>query len=200
MIAGWANRLAFQNCNMIFSKKIILNLLFAVILATLFSCESNFKDVQKINVANFAPMGESDTINIKYTDSGRVKAILVAPKMLDFGNVAFPYTEFPKGVDVTLYDTKQQKSYIRSDYAIRYAGTDIIDLQGNVKITSSDGKFLETTQLYYDQKREWFFTEKKCKLTLGNGNEFYTKGFDASRDFNDISGQAFFGEGQANDF
>lgn len=185
---------------MIFTKKIFSASFFVVVNAMFFSCESNFKDVQKINVANFAPMGEADTINVKYTDSGKVKAILVASKMLDFGNAAFPYTEFPKGVDITLYDDKQQKSFIVSDYAIRYAGTDIIDLQGNVKITSSDGKFLETTQLYYDQKREWFFTEKKCKLTLGTGNEFYTKGFDASRDFKDISGQAFFGEGQANDF
>lgn len=73
-------------------------------------------------------------------------------------------------------------------------------MQGNVKITSEDGKILETTQLYYDQKREWFFTEKKCKLTLGPGNEFYTKGFDASRDFKDINGQVFFGEGQADEF
>jgi len=185
---------------MVFQKKIVLNLLIAFSIAMLFSCESNFKDVQKINVSNFAPMGEADTVNVKYTDSGRVKAILVSPKMLDFGNAAFPYTEFPVGVDVTLYDTKQQKSYIVSDYAIRYNQTDIIDLQGNVKITSNDGKVLETTQLYYDQKREWFFTEKKCKLTLGPGNEFYTKGFDASRDFKNISGQAFFGEGQANDF
>lgn len=185
---------------MLFSKKIILNLLAVAAMVMLFSCESNFKDVQKINVSNFAPMGEADTVNLKYTDSGRVKAILIASKMLDFGNASFPYTEFPKGVDVTLYDAQQKESYISSDYAITYKGTNIIDLQGNVKITSNDGKLLETTQLYYDQKREWFFTEKKCKLTLGPGNIFYTKGFDASRDFKDISGQAFFGEGQTKDF
>lgn len=162
------------------------------------SCESNFKEVQKINKSNFAPIGEADTVNLKYTDSGKIKAILVAAKMLDFSNVSFPYQEFPKGIDVTLYDNNAKKSFIRSDYAILYKKTNIVDLQGNVKITSEDGKILETTQLYYDQKREWFFTEKKCKLTLGAGNEFYTKGFDASRDFKSINGQAFFGEGQAN--
>lgn len=120
--------------------------------------------------------------------------------MLDFGNVAFPYQEFPKGVDVTIYDATDKRTFVVSDYAIQYKGTQIIDLQGNVKVTSEDGKMLETTQLYYDQKREWFFTEKKCKLTLGEGNVFYTKGFDASRDLKDISGQTFFGEGQADDF
>ena len=171
-----------------------------VFTAVLTSCESNFKDVQKINKANFAPMGEADTINLKYTDSGKIKAIMLAPKMLDFGNASFPYTEFPEGIDVTLFEGDNKKSYIKSDYAIRFKQTDVIDLQGNVKITSEDGKTLETTQLYYDQKREWFFTEKKCKLTLGPGNIFYTKGFDASRDFKDINGQAFFGEGEAGEF
>lgn len=185
---------------MISKIKIFFSSLFIVAVAFLTSCESNFKDVQKINVANFAPVGEADTVNLKYTDSGKIKAIMVSPKMLDFGNVSFPYIEFPKGIDVTLFDQNNKKSFIRSDYAIRYKQTDVIDLQGNVKITSDDGKILETTQLYYDQKREWFFTEKKCKLTLGPGNIFYTKGFDASRDFKDINGQAFFGEGQADEF
>lgn len=181
---------------MISKNKFIVNLLFLAIIGILVSCESNFKEVQKINMANFAPIGEADTINLKYTDSGKIKAILVAPKMFDFGNASFPYNEFPQGIDVTLYDGNEKKSFIRSDYAITYKRTSIIDLQGNVKITSEDGKILETTQLYYDQKREWFFTEKKCKLTLGPGNIFYTKGFDASRDFKDINGQAFFGEGE----
>lgn len=180
--------------------KIVFNAFFVALIILVSSCESNFKDVQKINMANFAPMGEADTVNLKYTDSGKIKAILLAPKMLDFGNASFPYTEFPAGIDVTLFDGNSKKSFIKSDYAIRFKNTNIIDLQGNVKITSDDGKILETTQLYYDQRREWFFTEKKCKLTLGPGNIFYTKGFDASRDFKDINGQAFFGEGQANEF
>lgn len=181
-------------------NRILLNFFFLALIAILSSCESNFKEVQKINVANFAPAGEADTVNLKYTDSGKIKAIMVTPKMLDFGNVAFPYTEFPNGIDVTLFDGSQKKSFVRSDYAIRFKRTDVIDLQGNVKIRSDDGKILETTQLYYDQKREWFFTEKKCKLTLGPGNIFYTKGFDASRDFKNINGQAFFGEGEAGEF
>jgi len=185
---------------MIPKKSIVFHFFFVAVIVVLFSCESNFKEVQKINKTNFAPVGEADTVNLRYTDSGRITAILVAPKMLDFGNASFPYNEFPNGIDVTLYDGNQKKSFIRSDYAITYKRTNIIDLQGNVKITSEDGKVLETTQLYYDQKREWFFTEKKCKLTLGPGNEFYTKGFDASRDFKNISGQAFFGEGQADEF
>jgi hypothetical protein len=42
-----------------------------------FGCESNFKDVQKINFSEFVPSGEAEKINLKYTDSGRIKAILL---------------------------------------------------------------------------------------------------------------------------
>ena len=50
-------------------------------------CESNFKEVQKINFSEFMPNGEAENFNLKYTDSGRIKSILVSPKMLDYSNV-----------------------------------------------------------------------------------------------------------------
>ena len=102
----------------------------------LLSCESNFKDVQRINSVAFSPSGETEDINLKYTDSGKVKAILVSPLMLDFSNLEYGFNEFPKGVHVTLYDEQEKTSTVVADYAIRYEGSDIIDLQGNVKITA----------------------------------------------------------------
>jgi hypothetical protein len=38
-----------------------------------------------------------------------------------------------------------------SNYAVSYKFTNIIDLQGKVKIVSQNGQTLETEQLYYDQ-------------------------------------------------
>jgi hypothetical protein len=69
---------------MTFSPKnslIVFTTAFAMLV--LFSCESNFKEVQKSNFAEFMPSGEADSINIKYTDSGRIKSILISPKMLE---------------------------------------------------------------------------------------------------------------------
>ena len=153
------------------------------------SCESNFKDVQRINSVAFSPSGETENINLKYTDSGKVKAILVSPLMLDFSNLEYGFNEFPKGVHVTLYDDSGKKSYIESDYAITYAKTDIIDLQGNVKITTDDGNRLETEQLFYDQKNEWFYTEKKFKFTNKEGSLLEGPGIDFSKDFKVVNAQ-----------
>lgn len=164
-------------------KNTMLTTVVILLLIVLFSCESNFKEVQRINSVAFSPSGEADTVDLKYTDSGKVKAILISPKMLDYSNVKYPFTEFPKGIHVTLFDDNQKKSYVDADYAITYAKTDIIDLQRNVRITSSDGKLLQTEQLYYDQKNEWFFTEKQFKYTDEAGGYLEGPGVDFSKDF-----------------
>ena len=52
------------------------------IVTMFFSCEGSIKEVQRINQSSFVPSGEADTINLRYTDSGRIKSILQSPKML----------------------------------------------------------------------------------------------------------------------
>lgn len=179
-------------------KNLILTPVLVFAIAMLFGCESNFKEVQKINFSEFVPSGEADKINLKYTDSGRITALLLSPKMREFASVDFPFTEFPKGIDVTFYDKKGKRTFIKSDYATSFKLTSIIDLKGNVKITSQDGQILETDQLYFDQKNEWFFTEKSFKFTdpkgVSNG-----KGIDFSKDFKIINSQSIVGEVESAD-
>jgi LPS export ABC transporter protein LptC len=158
------------------------------LLAVLFSCESNFKEVQKINYSEFVPTGEADDFNLKYTDSGKIKSILISPKMLDYSNVPYPFTEFPKGINVTMYDESAKKTFITSNYAVSFKGTDIIDLQGKVVIRNEAGQKLETEQLYFDQKNEWFHTQKNFKLSAPNGVS-YGEGIDFSKDFQLVNSQ-----------
>ncbi|HAH54305.1 MAG TPA: LPS export ABC transporter periplasmic protein LptC [Flavobacterium sp.] len=179
---------------MTLQKKHFILILFSALIVTLFlGCESNFKEVQKSNFSEFVPSGEAEKINLKYTDSGRITAILVSPKMMEYANVAFPFTDFPKGVDVTLYDKNNKRTIILADYATSYKSTNIIDLKGNVTISSQDGQILETDQLYFDQKNEWFFTEKNFKFTDPKGTS-NGQGIDFSKDFKVINSQKITGE------
>lgn len=174
-------------------KKIVQISVTVFAVTLFFACESNFKEIQKFNVSEFMPTGEADSVNMKYTDSGRIKAILKGPKMFDYSSAQYPFTEFPKGIDVTLYDESGKKNYIQANYAITFKGTDIIDLQGDVKMTSDGGQYLETEQLYYDQKNEWFFTEKKFKFTDPNKGLSTGEGLDFSKDFKRINFQKVYG-------
>ncbi len=165
------------------------------ILAGLFfyGCESNFKDIQKDNFSDFVPSSDADEINLKYTDSGRITGILISKKMLDYASVDFPFTEFPKGIHVTLYDKNAKKTIVTSNYAVSFKQTGIIDLQGKVKIVSDEGQILETQQLYYDQKNAWFFTERRFKFTSPKGVS-NGQGIDFSKDFKVINSQRITGE------
>jgi LPS export ABC transporter protein LptC len=174
-----------------------ISLFFAMLFCiTIISCESNFRDVQKMSVSEFTPSGDADSINLKYTDSGRITANLISPKMLDFATAEFPYTEFPKGMHLTLFDKNGKQTYIDASYAVSHKTTNIIDLQGNVKISNQNGEQLETDQLYYDQKNEWFFTEKKFKFTSPKGVS-YGEGIDFSKDFKKVNSQKISGEIQS---
>ncbi len=179
---------------MIFFKKNSVIYLVAIVFAMVaVGCESNFKEIQKDNFSDFIPSSDADEVNLKYTDSGRITGILISKKMLDYAVVDFPFTEFPKGIHVTLYDKNAKKTVVTSNYAVSYKQTGIIDLQGKVKIVSEDGQILETQQLYYDQNNAWFFTERKFKFTSPKGVS-NGQGIDFSKDFKVINSQRLTGE------
>ena len=164
-------------------KKIVECIAFLFAVLSLQSCESNLKDVQRIYKTSFVPSGEADSINLKYTDSGRVKSILQSLKMIDYATAKNPFVEFPKAVLVTLIDANGNKTIVLADKAISYKKTEVIDLIGNVKIKTYDGKVLETNQLYFDQKNEWFFTDEAFIFKEADGSFLQGIGIDFSKDF-----------------
>lgn len=164
-------------------KMQVVRFLGFLFLVAMIGCESNLKDVQNIYKTTFLATGEADSIHLKYTDSGQVKSTLQSLKMLDYSTAKNPFVEFPKGILVTLYDENQGTTTVKADRAISYKKTQIIDLMGNVKIVTYDGKILETNQLYFDQKNEWFFTEESFKFNDGQGGFLEGVGIDFSKDF-----------------
>ena len=178
-------------------KKIIFQALTVVLITVFFSCEDNFKEVQKSIYSEFTPNGEAYGLDLKYTDSGRIKSVLISPKMLDYSTVQFPFTEFPDGLKITMYEKNGAKTFIVARSGTTFKNTNLIDLKGSVKISNESGQLLETDQLYFDQKNEWFFTEKRYKFTDSKGVS-YGEGLDFSKDFKIINSQQINGEVENN--
>jgi LPS export ABC transporter protein LptC len=176
------------------NKKITYYLSAILFLGLLFSsCQNNFKDIQKIHFTEFTPSTEAEDFNLKYTDSGRIKSILISKQMLDYSSVAYPFAEFPKGIDLTMFDANGKKTFVKSNYGINFKSTQIIDLQGNVTITNEVGQKMVTEQLYYDQKSEWFYTEKSFVFTSPDGT-LTGMGVDFSKDFKIMNTQKLSGQ------
>jgi LPS export ABC transporter protein LptC len=166
----------------------IKNLVTAIVVTLFFSCKNNFKDVQKIGVLQNQPIGEAEDIDLKYTeyknDTVKLLANLLSPKMLDYSNREFAFSEFPDGIELKVYDENGHKTTITSNYAIYYTETDIIDLRGNVVVATHERDSLFTEQLYYNDKLEWVFTNESFvfKRTAAE-TETIGYGFDSDKAF-----------------
>lgn len=177
----------------VFYLQHIKNGVIALAVTLFFSCKNNFKEVQKIGISANEPQAKAEDINAKRTDSGRVSAILISPKLLDYGNRSFGYSEFPEGIELRIFDDLNQKTTIFSDYAILYNDTDLIDLQGNVIVATHEKDTLFAEQLYFDQSKKWLFTNQPVTY---KSTDYITHGggFDSDKDFKrtevlEISGQ-----------
>lgn len=148
----------------------------------LFACGNSLSEVQKIGLSENEPIGVAEDFNLKYTDSGKMTANLLSSKMLDFTNREFDFIEFPEGAHLDIYDKDDQKSTVVADYAIVYNKTGIIDMQGNVVLNTAAQDTLFAEQLYYDQEKEWLFTNKSV-VFKNKGNLIPGIGFDSNSDF-----------------
>lgn len=149
----------------------------------LFACEGNYQNIQRLNLADNAPIAEGRDVEMKYTDSGKVVSTLRTPRVLDFSNYGFAYREFPKGVSVEFWD-EGKKNTVTSKYGIIYDDANLVDLRDSVVIVTSDSVVLRSDQLYWDQDVNWIFTDRPYEIRFKDGS--YNEGevgFDSSQDF-----------------
>ena len=157
-------------------------------------CQDQYQRVGEEAGENIFPQGVARNFTLTYSEtppldsqdsaSSRVIAILTSPLSEDFDNLRFRYRTFPEGLHVEYFDEDNNKSTITADYGIIYSSTNLIDLRGNVVITTHEGKKLEAPQLYWDRSLEWIFTQEKFRYTdPEDGTVMDGEGMDFNRDF-----------------
>ena len=176
------------------------------VVAILFmGCGDRYERVGQEALKKNYPQGVATNFTLTYTEmekemttldssASRVIAILKSPLNEDYDNQRFRYKVFPKGLQVDFFDDDNQKSVIKADYGIIYSQTNVIDLRGNVVIEGHDGKKLETSQLYWDRRNKWIFTEAEFTYTNPEeGTVMDGQGMDFNRELTFLSAQKTFG-------
>tara|TARA_R110002124_G_scaffold99337_1_gene245327 strand:+ start:58368 stop:58940 length:573 start_codon:yes stop_codon:yes gene_type:complete len=164
------------------NKHIVKSVMTILCVITLFACEGTYGSKKQLSMTDGAPSGEGKNVNLKYTDSGKVVTNLIAPVLWDYSNVEFPYREFPEGVEVHFWKDGEE-STVRSDYAVQYDNTSIIDLRKNVVLVTSDSVELRAEQLYWDQDNKWIFSDRPFQIKFKDGSYNDGARFDSSEDF-----------------
>ena len=172
-------------------KPIYSNIKFIVTLflvAMLFSCGNNLKEVQDFLADKNLPIGITKGVNLIHTDSGRVKTKLITPLLYDFSNrTEHPYQEFPEGIKIINFDKKGDSITIIADYTVTYSKTGISEIKGNIIINNHKEKSkLFTEQLFWDQTTHYIYTEKAFRL-ITQTDTINGKGFESNEDLSKVT-------------
>jgi len=164
--------------------KLIQNIAALFVVAMFFSCANSVQEVNDFLADKNLPVGESRDVRHVYKDSGRIVFRLNTPLLYDFSNrEKHPYSEYPKGIKVvTISNSGEDSTTVTGDYAKSFNKTQISELIGNVVVYNHTEKsMLKTPQLYWDQRTNYVFTEKKFSL-ITEGDTIRGKGFESNMD------------------
>lgn len=168
-----------------YNKEIIIKSIAVLfVTAMLFSCSNNTQKARDFLADMNLPVGTSKNAFHVYKDSGRITSKLITPIMLDFSNrETHPYSEFPSGIKIVNFENNGKDSVtITGDYALSFSKTSISEIKGNVVVVNhTDKSRLETEQLFWDEKTNYFVSEKAFKLTK-ESDTIYGIGFESRED------------------
>ena len=131
-----------------------------------FACENN--DLEKIKAFSSTenlPTLEAENFESTYTDSGEVRSLLKAPKLLRFENEGKTYTEFPNGIELVEFDAnKKIISSITADYARQYIKEEKWEAKNNVVAVNAQGDTLKTELLIWDEGKDRIYSDQFVKI------------------------------------
>jgi LPS export ABC transporter protein LptC len=141
------------------------------------------------NLPNFREkhisIDEGKRITAYYSVSARVKAKLTAPYMRR-NEADSPYLEFPRSLHVDFYkdSTEIVESTLDARYGKRFEIEEKVLLKDSVVLKNVlKGDTLYCQELWWDQKKEKFYTEKPVRIHKAGGTVLYGTGLEAPQDF-----------------
>lgn len=133
------------------------------------SCGKENKEVVEVafDPENTYTMRTTDVSSL-ISDSGITRYRINAKEWLMFGKAKDPYSYFPQGVYVEKFDSLfNVEASVKADTAYHWDKKGLYKLVGNVSILSLEGKRLETSILFIDQKKDRIHTDEYFELQEG---------------------------------
>ncbi len=182
-------------------KNLVRYLVFPAFLMTVFSsCENSEKDIAALQKRG--PMIDQATnIQSFLSQGGKVKAKLTAPVMLRVMTDTM-YTEFPKSLHVDFYnDFKIVDTRLDARYGKYMENTNKVYLRDSVRVISERGDTIYCKDLWWDQNKELFYTDKLALYRSPTQKLDGKYGLEATQDlkkitFKNVTGEIQTGEGE----
>ncbi|MBO9617908.1 MAG: LPS export ABC transporter periplasmic protein LptC [Niabella sp.] len=156
-----------------------------IVLGSLFSCENSQEEINALNRKSL--MTDKAVKVLGYlSQGGKVKAKLTAPVMLRV-QADTVYTEFPNSLHVDFYnDSAKVESKLDSKYGKYMESISKIYLRDSVRVVSIKGDTLYCQDLWWDQNKQLFYTDKPAKYNSATQRLQGDQGLEATQDLKNV--------------
>lgn len=148
-----------------FRKATVFMVLFIPVSLILSSCNKKMDKIKKNEIISLP------SITVRYdttvfSDSGKIKLIMYFPLMETYNKADLPYSEFMDGIKVVFYDGhKDPVGSVASKYAKYIDKKKLWELRDSVVVINQTNDKLETEQLFWDQGKDWIFTDRFVRMS-----------------------------------
>lgn len=149
-------------------------------------CENDMRQIKEMSDRS---IGVEEAFNIRtvYTNDARLKAILTSPLMHRY-IIDTPKIIFPKSLYVKFYDsTKKVESELSAKYGRYYENESRVLLRDSVVVFNIKGDTLKTEELYWEQSKAQFYTDKPVKIIQQGKPLLGRKGMISDQSFTHIT-------------
>ena len=149
-------------------------------------CENSEQEIKELTEKKIG-VDEARMIETYFSQAGKMRAKLTAPLMYRYQDT-LPRVEFPNTLHVDFYnDSMQVESILDALYGRYIEGQKKMYLKDSVVVIQKFNQdTLRCQELWWDQNKEIFYTDKPVKITKKDGTVLPGKGLEASQDFRNI--------------
>lgn len=162
-------------------------LFLSILTILLCSCANDFENIKKFTNIEKLPKVAAEGYEVLSSDSSILRFKLQTPEMIVHDDEKEPFTEFPRGVAITQYDSQKNiTSFITSRYAKYFDADERWEAKNNVVAVNQKGDTLKTEYLVWDQKKGKIYSDQfveiiqKDQITSGTS-------FESNQDFSEYT-------------
>jgi LPS export ABC transporter protein LptC len=146
------------------------------------ACENDIKDVKALTEKKISVETGIDIVAY-YSQHAKVKSKLTAPLMKRYQSDS-PYYEFPRSIHVDFYnDSTIIESQVSARYAKYKENERKVYLRDSVVVFNIKGDTLHCEELWWDQQKQIFYTDKPVRIHRPNHTILYGIGLQAAQNF-----------------
>ncbi len=152
------------------------------------SCENDMTEVEQFG-QKAIHVEEGKNIESILSNGGVMKARLTAPVLLRY-QTQVPKVEFPKTLHVDFYDSlKNVESQLFAKYGEYKENENKVFLKDSIVVFNIKGDTLFTDELYWDQNKQVFYTDKHVVIsqTQPQKQKIYGIGLVANQDLTKLT-------------